>query len=100
MKKFNKFLYGFIIGLVLPILFIWIYLSTNYPNYDGFGTVLKILSPDDPITKILFAKTLSISILPNLMLTFVFYKTDSFKLASGIMMGGIPFLIASIFLFA
>jgi len=36
--------------------------------------------------------------MPNLVFVFVFYKTEGFKLASGILMGAMPYFIASIFM--
>jgi hypothetical protein len=36
--------------------------------------------------------------MPNLVLVFVFYKTDSFKIATGVLVGAMPYLIASIFM--
>ncbi|MDR1584636.1 MAG: hypothetical protein LBS07_00470 [Prevotellaceae bacterium] len=92
-KFFNRFLYGFIIGILLPALFMWVYLSRLYPRYESFGASVSELFPG-----VLFAKVLLVSILPNLILTFVFYKTDSFKLATGVLTGGMPYLIFSVFM--
>jgi len=39
-----------------------------------------------------------LSIMPDLLFVFVFYKTDSFKIATGMMVGGMPYLVASIFM--
>jgi hypothetical protein len=93
MIRFNKFLYGLIPGLLLPVLFMWLYLSRFYPNDTGFWETLKQIYPG-----ILLGKLLLLSIMPNLVLVFVFYKSDSFKIASGFMTGGMPYLIASFFM--
>ena len=93
MQRFNKFLYGFIPGLLLPIGFMWLYLSRFYPSNLTFLETLKQLYPG-----ILLGKLLLLSAMPNLGFVFVFYKSDSFKLATGVMMGGIPYFIASIFM--
>ena len=93
MERFNHFLYGFVPGLVLPVLFMWIYLNRFYPTDLSFLETLKQLYPG-----IILGKLLLLSIMPNLLFVFAFYKTDSFKLATGMMIGGMPYLIASIFM--
>jgi hypothetical protein len=93
MKRFNHFLYGLIPGLLLPLGFMWIYLNRFYPNDLGFIQIIKQLFPS-----ILFGKLCLLSIMPDLILVFVFYKSDSFKIAAGVLIGGIPYLVASIFM--
>jgi hypothetical protein len=78
---------------VLPFLFIWIYLATLYPTYEGLLLTLSRIFPS-----ITLGKLLIISILPNIMLFFISYKTDSFKIAAGFMTSGMPYLIASFFM--
>ncbi|ADQ81156.1 hypothetical protein Palpr_3028 [Paludibacter propionicigenes WB4] len=93
MKRFNHFLYGFVPGLILPVLFMWVYLNRFYPHDLSFIETLKELYPG-----ILLGKLLLLSAIPNLVLVFVFYKSDSFKIATGVLIGGMPYFIASIFM--
>jgi len=93
MSKFNHFLYGFIPGLIVPTLFMWFYLSKFYPGDLSFLEALKQLYPS-----VLLAKLLLLSVMPNLALVFVFYKTDSFKLATGIMTAAMPYFITCLFM--
>ncbi len=93
MKRFNHFLYGLIPGLLIPVLFMWIYLNRFYPGDLSFIETLKQLYPG-----IILGKLLLLSVMPNLLLVFLFYKSDSFKIAAGVMIGGMPYLIASIFM--
>jgi len=93
MKRFNHFLYGFIPGLLLPIAFMWLYLDRLYPVDLPFLEIIKQLYPS-----ILLGKIFLLSVMPNLGFVFVFYKSDSFKIASGILMGAMPYFIASIFM--
>lgn len=93
MERFNRFIYGFLVGLLLPFLFMWLYLALLYPGYEDLGRTLSLLFPG-----VLFAKMLMLSTLPNLLLTFVFYKSDSFKIAIGSLSGAMPYLIASLFM--
>ena len=73
MERFNHFLYGFVPGLVLPVLFMWIYLNRFYPADLSFLETLKQLYPG-----IILGKLLLLSIMPNLLFVFAFYKSDSF----------------------
>lgn len=93
MSKFNHFLYGFIPGLILPILFVWVYLLRFFPGDLSFLETIKQIYPG-----LIFAKLLMLSAMPNMILVFVFYKSDNFKIATGIMTGGMPYLISSVFL--
>lgn len=93
MKRFNHFLYGLVPGLLLPIAFLWIYLNRFYPGELTFLETLKQIYPG-----VLFGKLLLLSIMPNLVLVFIFYKSDSFKIATGVLLGGMPYFISSIFM--
>ena len=93
MERFNHFLYGFIPGLILPVLFMWVYLYRFYPADISFFETIKQLYPG-----ILLGKLLLLSIMPNLIIVFIFYKTEGFKIASGMLLGGMPYFIASIFM--
>ena len=91
MERFNKFFYGFFPGLIIPVLFMWVYLNKFYPHDLSFIETIKELYPG-----ILFGKLLLLSVMPNLALVFVFYKSDSFKLATGLLVAGMPYFILSI----
>jgi hypothetical protein len=93
MERFNHFLYGFVPGLLLPVLFMWIYLNRLYPVDLPFLDALKQLYPG-----VILGKLLLLSVMPNLVLVYVFYKSDSFKIASGMLIGAMPYLISSFFM--
>ncbi len=93
MARFNHFLYGLVPGLLLPLVFMWVYLNRFYPGNLSFFETLKLLYPG-----VLLGKLLLLSVMPNLVLVFVFYKSDSFKIATGVLLGGMPYFIASIFM--
>jgi hypothetical protein len=92
-KKYNRFLYGFLPGLMLPVAFMWIYLSRFYPLQMNFTDIIQQLFPG-----VILGKLMLLSIMPDLALVFVFYKSDSFKIAAGFMLGAMPYLISSIFM--
>jgi hypothetical protein len=93
MQQFNKFLYGFVPGILLPVAFMWIYLNRFYPGDFTFIESLKQLYPS-----VLFGKILLLSVMPNLVFVFIFYKSDSFKIATGMLLGAMPYFIGSIFM--
>jgi hypothetical protein len=90
---FNRIWFGLIAGLILPVLFMWIYLAHFYPLDLPFFEILKQLFPS-----VMLGKILLLSIFPDLIGVFVFYKQDNFKLGIGMMLGALPFLAAAMFL--
>ncbi|MBN2764842.1 MAG: hypothetical protein JXR27_00600 [Paludibacteraceae bacterium] len=88
--KYNHFLLGLIPGLLLPALFIWVYLERFYPVDLSLIEMLRQLYPGPLIGKLLMLSTM-----PDLILVFIFYKSDSFKIASGFMISAMPYLIGS-----
>jgi hypothetical protein len=93
LQKFNHFFIGFLPGLLLPPLFMWLYLEQFSPFDTGFFATIKALYPS-----VLLGKLLLLSAFPNLALVFLFYKTDSFKMAIGIMTSAMPYMISSFFM--
>ena len=69
----------------------WIYLNRFYPADLTFLETLKQMYPS-----ILLGKLLLLSVMPNLALVFVFYKTDSYKIASGMIVSAMPYFVGSI----
>ncbi len=93
MYRFNRFFYGFIPGILLPLLFLWLYLSRFYPADIPILEIVKQLFPS-----VMLGKLLLLSIMPNLIGVFIFYKQDSFRLGIGMMIGALPYLIAAMFM--
>lgn len=92
-KKHNRFIYGFLPGIILPVAFSWVYLSKYYPLQMSFVDTIQQLYPG-----VILGKLLLLSIMPNLALVFVFYKSDSFKVAAGFILGAMPYLLSSMFM--
>lgn len=93
LEKFNRFHYGLITGLIIPALFIWLYLNRFYPRDIPFSEIISELFPG-----ILMGKLLLLSAIPNLLLVYIFYKQDSFKFATGLIIGAMPYLIPGFFM--
>jgi hypothetical protein len=92
-KKFDKFIYGFVPGLLLPALFIYVYIERFYTGEGNPFEVIKLLYPST-----LLGKLVLLSVLPDLMFVFLFYKRDTFKLAVGCMVGAVFYIIVATFL--
>jgi len=92
-KRFDNIIIGILCGLLLPAGFAWLYLYNFYPNDLSIETIKELWGSS------LFGKLLLLSIVPDLVTTFISYKQDSFKMGAGIILGMIPYLITSIFMF-
>ena len=93
MQRFNRFIYGFIPGILLPVLFLWIYINRFFPADLPFFEILKQLFPG-----VMLGKLLLLSIMPNLVGVFIFYKQDNFKLGIGMITGALPYLVGAMFM--
>lgn len=91
MKRFNNFFLGLSIGLILPALFIWIYLTRFYPSTENVWQIVKELYPSA-----ILGKLLMLSIVTDLLVVFILYKQDTFKIAGGTMLGAVVYLIGAI----
>ncbi len=91
--RYDNFLIGIILGLIVPLLFMWAYLTRFYPNDVSFHQALMQMYPS-----VLLAKLLMLAAVPDFVITFIFYKSDKFKIASGFLIGGMPYLIVSFFM--
>lgn len=94
MERLNNIVFGILCGLLAPVAFIWLYLYNFYPTDITFFDSIKELWGTA-----LLGKLLLLSVMPDLILTFIFYKQDWFKVGAGIILGIIPYLTASIFMF-
>jgi len=88
MRRFDRYWIGFLLGLILPAAFgVWYIEEHNLwyvlqaVNWQAGGVLSKLLL---------------VSVFPNLALMFVFYTTDTWRLSKGVLMGAIPYLMASI----
>lgn len=93
MKRLNNIFLGLIIGLVLPLIIIALYLGRFYDFDSTFFEKFKSLYPS-----VILGKLFMLSIIPDLLVVFFFYKKDMFRIAGGIMVSAIIYLITSIFM--
>lgn len=88
MGRFDKYSIGIIIGLLLPALFGLTYIEVMnlwYPlqtlQFHAGGVLSKLLL---------------VSVFPDIALIFVFYTTDTWRLSKGLLIGALPYILATI----
>lgn len=88
MDRFDRYWIGILVGLILPAAFALIYIEAMnlwYPlqtlQFQAGGVLSKLLL---------------VIIFPDLALIFVFYTTDTWRLAKGVLIGTMPYLLATI----
>lgn len=91
-NDFFKLLCGVGCGLLLPVLFVALYLYRI--QLDGAAVLRTVQSLwGSP----LFGKLLLLGLMPDLALVFVLYKCDQFRFGAGVVLGMLPFLILGVF---
>ena len=88
MERFDKLWIGIVIGLLLPAAFGIGYIETMH-----LWTALEALRYG---VSGVWSKSLLVSVFPNLALVFLFYTTENWRLSKGILIGAMPYMIASI----
>lgn len=88
MERFDRYWIGILIGLILPA---------------AFGlTYIEVMNLWYPLKTLQFqaggvlSKLLLVSVFPDLALIFVFYTTDTWRLSKGVLIGAMPYVLASI----
>ncbi len=104
MRHFDRYWIGFLLGLILPAAFgLW------YIDNHNLWYVLQAVSPfrgaggfTPPLGGwgAVLGKLMLVSVFPDLALMFVFYTTDTWRLSKGVLLGAVPYLMASVALSA
>lgn len=88
MGRFDRYWIGILVGLILPALVFFLYIDLMnlwYPlqtlQFHAGGVLSKLLM---------------VCVFPDLALIFVFYTTDTWRLAKGVLVGAMPYILASI----
>ena len=88
MDRFDRYWIGIVLGLILPAVVCFVYIDLMnlwYPLQTLQFHAGGILS-----------KLLMVCVFPDLALIFVFYTTDTWRLAKGVLIGAMPYILASI----
>lgn len=88
MDYFDRYWIGILIGLVLPATF-----GLGYIHVMNLWYPLQTLQFD---AGGILSKLLMVSVFPDMALLFVFYTTDTWRLAKGVLIGSFPYILASL----
>lgn len=88
MDRFDRYWIGILIGLIIPAA-----LGLTYIEVMNLWYPLQTLQfqAGGVLSKLLF-----VSVFPDLALIFVFYTTDTWRLAKGVLCGALPYILASL----
>ena len=88
MDRFDRYWIGILVGLLLPA---------------AFGlTYIEVMNLWYPLQTLQFqaggvlSKLLLVCVFPDLALIFVFYTTDTWRLAKGVLAGAMPYILAAL----
>ena len=88
MDRFDRYWIGILVGFLIPAAFELRYIEVInlwYPlqtlQFQAGGVLSKLLL---------------VSVFPDLALIFVFYTTDTWRLAKGVLCGAMPYILASL----
>ena len=88
MDRFDRYWIGILIGLILPAAFAIIYIDAMNLWYTLEALHFRAGG--------VLSKLLMVSVFPDLALIFVFYTTDTWRLAKGVLAGALPYILASL----
>ncbi len=88
MERFDKYWIGIVFGLLTPAIFCLVYIQVWNLWYAFLTFQFQYGS--------LLNKMLLVSVFPDLAFIYVFYTLDTWKIAKGILIGAMPYILATI----
>ena len=88
MDRFDRYWIGILVGLLLPAVFMVIYVDVM-----NLWFVLDIFRLR---ASTVLSKLLMVSVFPDMALIFLFYTTDTWRLSKGVVIGMMPYVLASL----
>ena len=88
MDRCDRYWIGILVGLLLPAIF-----GLTYIEVMNLWYPLKTLQFQ---AGGVLSKLLLVSVFPDLALLFVFYTTDTWRLAKGVRAGAFPYILAAL----
>ncbi len=86
--KLDKYWIGILLGVILPTLVGYFYLERFNLWYTFEVFNWELMRP-------ILGRVCQIGIFPNLAFIFVFYTLETWRLAKGLLIGTLPYIIAS-----
>jgi len=90
MDRFDTYWLGILIGLAAPALFGWAYVE----QFHLWNALQAFRFEANPM----LSKLCILAVFPDMALLFLFYALDTWKLAKGVLLGAIPYVIAAVLL--
>jgi len=87
MQRFDRYWIGILLGVLMPALFVLIYL-----NHYNLWFLLDLGKAAFPT----YSKMCLLSVFPDMAFVFVFYSLNTWNISKGILIGSFPFMLASI----
>ena len=88
MDRFDRYWIGILVGLLLPAIFLLIYVDVM--------NLWFVLDTFQWRASRVLSKMLMVSVFPDMALIFVFYTTDTWRLSKGIVIGMMPYMLAAL----
>lgn len=88
MDRFDRYWIGVLIGLILPLVFMVVYIDVM--------NLWFVLNTFQLRASRVLSKLLMLSAFPDLALIFVFYTTDTWRLSKGVLIGAMPYLLTAL----
>lgn len=95
MRILDKVWIGIIVGLLLPLFFLWLFVDTTYHGDVDIKNLLAIFSGTNMMIKLMF-----IAILPNMFLVFLLNSFEFWKMCKGVFVALFVYIILCIPLIA
>lgn len=89
-KKYDSFMFGLLLSLFLPMFVIFLILffkDSTHSMEDRFMTMLHDMY---------FVRYITLALIPNLVLFFLFYKTERWKSCYGLAVATLIYLMISV----
>ena len=88
MERFDKYWIGIVLGLIMPAVVGYLYIDQMNLWY-----ALQTFQFESGS---LLNKLLLVCVFPNMAFLYVFYLTDTWRLAKGVLIGALPYIMASL----
>lgn len=88
MDRLDTYWLGILIGLIAPALFGWAYVE-QFHLWNALKAFELAANP-------MLSKLCILAVFPDMALLFLFYALDTWKLAKGVLLGALPYVIAAI----
>ncbi len=94
MEKLNKFWIGILSGMLVPLIFIFIFIQLRYQGDMSFSAVIKQLYVVNGITAML-----AVAVMPNLLAFYFFLNRELWKAGKGIIFSVMLYGLAVLYLY-